>query len=105
MVDLMTSPNIQPIGMMLNDNEAEWNSYYFNHITPRCGTTFTVRVNAFAPLLAENVPTELRSGECDCEGRCTSLTDLEECHAECHWAPYRRLLPALVARKMPAHQE
>ncbi len=99
--DLLTRPDIKPIGMLLGDNEAAWNSYYFNHITPDCGTTFTVRVDAFAPLLTESIPMEIRTGACDCEGRCTSLTDLAECRAECHWAPYRRFLPTLVARMMP----
>lgn len=99
--DLITSSDIQPIGMVLNDDEATWNSYYFNHVTPQCGTTFTVRVGTFAPLLSEQVPAEIRTGECNCEGRCTSLTDLAECQVECHWAAYRRFLPNLVARKMP----
>lgn len=44
--DLMSGPDIVPIGMMLNDDEAAWNFYYFNHMAENCGTTFTVRRTA-----------------------------------------------------------
>ncbi len=96
--DLLTSPDIVPIGMVLEDDNAEWNSYYFNHMAQGCGTTFTVGVEVFAPVLAERVPDAIRTGSCECEGRCTSLSDLGECRAECHWAPYRRFLATLLAR-------
>lgn len=99
--DILTSPDIVPIGMLLHDDDASWNDYYFNHVAANCGTTFTVNVEVFAPLLSEPVPAAIRSGCCECEGRCTSLTDLDECHAECHWAPYRRFLRVLVSRGMP----
>lgn len=100
--DLMTSPEIVPIGMLLQDDEAEWNFYYFNHVAENCGTTFTVSVDIFAPLLTERVPPAIRARSCECEGRCTSLTDLAECQAECHWAPYRRFLQILLSRKIPS---
>lgn len=100
--DLMTRPDIVPIGMMLQDDEAAWNFYYFNHTAEDCGTTFTVCVDAFAGLLTERVPEAIRAHSCVCEGHCTSLVDLAECQADCHWAPYRRLLPALLARSMPS---
>lgn len=96
--DILTSPDIVPIGMLLHDDDASWNDYYFNHVAADCGTTFTVNVESFASLLTEPVPASIRAGGCECEGRCTSLTDLEECRAECHWAPYRRFLRVLVSR-------
>ena len=99
--DLLTSPDVEPIGMILEDNEASWNSYYFNHVTANCGSTFTTHVETFAALLTEPVPSAIRTRSCDCEGRCTSLTDLAACGAECHWAPYRRFLSVLLSRKMP----
>ncbi|MBE0564479.1 MAG: hypothetical protein IH621_00855 [Krumholzibacteria bacterium] len=99
--DLVASPDIAPIGMMLNDDDAAWNFYYFNHMASGCGTTFTVSVEVFAPLLNEAVPEAIRTHSCDCEGRCTSLADLAECGAECHWAPYRRFLGVLRARTVP----
>lgn len=100
--DLVSSPDIAPIGMMLEDNEADWNYYYFNHVAEGCGSTFTTHVETFAPLLPEPVPAAIRTLSCDCEGRCTSLNDLAACGAECHWAPYRRFLSVLLARRMPA---
>lgn len=101
LVDLVSSPDIVPIGMMLEDDNADWNYYYFNHVVAGCGSTFTTHVESFAPLLAEAVPSAIRTRSCDCEGRCTSLNDLAACKAECHWAPYRRFLSVLLARKMP----
>lgn len=99
--DLLTSPDIVPIGMLLQDDQASWNSYYFNHTAEDCGSTFTINVETFASLLNEPIPASIRTGSCDCEGRCTSLKDLAHCGAECHWAPYRRFLQVLVSRKMP----
>ncbi|HPF69208.1 MAG TPA: hypothetical protein PLQ13_00940 [Candidatus Krumholzibacteria bacterium] len=99
--DLVCHPGIVPIGMMLNDSDARWNFYYFNHVVPGCETTFTVEVEAFASLLGEPVPAAIRTFSCDCEGRCTSLADLAACKADCHWAPYRRFLDVLLARRLP----
>lgn len=96
--DILTSPDVVPIGMLLNDDDAAWNSYYFNHVADGCGTTFTVGVETFASLLPEPAPDAIRAGSPDCEGHCTSLTDLAECRAECHWAPYRRFLQVLRSR-------
>lgn len=94
---ILESPEVQPIGMMLEEHDPHWNFFVFNHVAPQCGSTFAVSVEKFADLLDGPPPAAILTGHADCAGHCTSLEDLAACTATCHWAPYRRLLRSMLA--------
>jgi hypothetical protein len=97
--DLLHDRRLWPIGLQLDADDVGANYFYFNHLDPDCGTTFTVPADALASLLPEAPPSAIRTRTCDCEGHCVTVTDHAICHAECHWAPYRRLLLRMVANR------
>lgn len=90
--DVIDDPIIQPRGMQFEDEDLEWNSYYFNHVCDHCGSTFTISVKEFLPYITEPIPPEVLTGSGMCEQHCLSIQDLQECHAPCMYAPFRRFL-------------
>lgn len=99
---LLQDPEVAPIGMTLEDGEAHWNFFYFNHLRPDCGSTFTVRADELNCLLTEPAPPDIKTGEPGCEGRCTRVEDHEACLNDCHWAAYRRLLITMIDTRGPS---
>jgi len=89
---------VEPIGMTLEEGNAEWNLFYFNHKVPDCGTTFVIRADSFDPFIEEPIPPRTMAFGPDCEGHCTSIEDRRLCQYECRWAPYRRFLIQLLAK-------
>lgn len=89
---VLESPDIEPIGMQLEDSDHAWNFYYFNHRCPTCGSTFLIPVLDFLPLISEPVPDLALNGTESCERHCTRIDDLAECSAPCRYAPFRRFL-------------
>jgi len=94
--DIEESPEIEIIGMMLEPEEPSFNCYYFNHVCENCGTTFLIHVEHLEPLINEEIPEPIATGNEDCEGQCTDLENREECSNHCRYAPYRRLLKRLM---------
>lgn len=104
--DLLRSPDIRPIGMLIETNDHSLNHYYFNHTCPSCGSTFVVPILDFLPLIREVVPERIMTGSDACEGRCTRIDDLAGCSAPCRYAPFRRFLLELRSgRRATAHVE
>ncbi len=97
--EVLTSPEIQPIGMMLEDTDPRWNFFVFNHAVAGCGSTFAMSVDLFRACITDPVPEVICTGTTDCERHCTMLGDLEICRVNCHWAPYRRLLQQMLATR------
>lgn len=104
--DIVTDPDIVPLGMAFGEGETETAYYYFVHNVPDCGTTFLLPVTDLSEYVNEEIPKEkLMLSEC-CEEHCVSLDDLSECHQECFFAPYRRfLLRMLESKRQAATQE
>lgn len=101
--DILESPEVEPLGMAFDECNKDFNLLYFNHLGPRCGSTFTVEARRFEPFLSEMAPPEVMAGRPDCEHHCTSMDNLAECRSECRWAPYRRFMVRLRARRnLPA---
>lgn len=96
---VISSPEIQIIGMNVDDNEPALNFYYFVHTANGCGTTFGIPVDAFQCLLPESPPARSKLGQPDCEHRCLRIEDRSECRETCRWAPYRRFMLRLSAGK------
>jgi len=92
LLELVESPELQPLGMQFVDKELSQNVYYFSHICPSCGTTFVVSVTAFLPLIQEPIPTDCLAGTEACEEHCMAVADLELCSRACRYAPFRRFL-------------
>lgn len=94
--DVLSHPEVKPIGMAFLGGE---NLYYFNHVCAGCGSTFTVPVELFLPLLPERVPPESLESTSSCERHCRRVKDLERCSQPCRYAPFRRfLIDRLVPR-------
>lgn len=94
--DFLANPELEPVGMQFEDGDFNFNMYYFTHDCPRCGSTFTVRVQDFLPFIEEEIPPEILAGSESCEQRCLKMEDLEICSQECAYAPFRRFLVAVL---------
>ncbi len=98
--DLMHQPSVTPIGMLHVAGDHGSTLYCFTHNRWSCRTTFALPVETFRPEIREKIPEDILAGTEACEGHCSKIEDLEECHAECKLAPYRRfLLKRLIPRK------
>ena len=103
--DIIKDPDIVPLGMSLAVDNPEKAYYYFIHNVPDCGTTFLIPVEDLAEFVAEAIPTERLTLTDHCEDHCVSIDDLSECHQECYYAPYRRLLLTMFeAKRLAAAQ-
>ena len=98
---ILSSPDVDPIGMQFDDADHENNMYYFNDVCPACGSTFVMPVLAFLPFIAEPVPDLALTGTEVCEKHCLRIEDLSACHAPCRYAPFRRFL-LQMRRERPA---
>lgn len=83
---------VDAVGMMLIDEDLTMSAYFFNHLCPGCGTTFSVAIDKFRELIKEEIPDTLLAGSPVCDGHCTRLRDLADCDNPCSNAPYRRFL-------------
>ncbi len=97
--DIMDGHHVEPLGMTFDQGDPQYNLLYFNHVDPRCGSTFTIEARRFAPFLAEVPPPDILAGQDGCEHHCTSMDDLAVCNAQCQWAPFRRFLLQLRDRR------
>ena len=97
--DLLSDPELVPVGMTSDEEDIPESLYYFTHNIPDCGTTFTIPAREFRPVISERVPEESLRGHIDCPGLCTRISEFRACKNNCHWAPYRRLLIDMVERR------
>lgn len=81
--------------MLIDDPDMAHNFYFFNHLAPFCGTTFTIQVEELRSLVCEHIPMERLAGTADCGEHCFDLVDVDPCDRLCYFAPYRRLLQCL----------
>lgn len=93
---LCESPEVESLGLMLDEEDPKFSLFFFNHLPTRCQTTFTVPIETFASLIQEPVPGECKAFTEACEQHCVSLDDHEACKQECSNAPYRRLLAEVL---------
>ncbi len=99
---LATDPVLRLIGMSFDGNGFEVAFYFFQHENSQCGSSFLVAVDAFKSLIDEPIPEHKATLSEGCEGRCTSIEDLQTCKNECYFAPFRRLLLKMMeAKKQP----
>jgi hypothetical protein len=88
-------PEVEPIGMQIEDTDHNFNFYYFNHVCAGCGSTFLVPVQSFLPFIQEPVPDLILTGSEECERHCLDVKDLQICSQPCTYAPFRRHLLAM----------
>jgi hypothetical protein len=103
--DILESAEVTIIGMTLDSDDFTFNSFYFNHDAPECGTTFTMNVLDFAEYINEPIPQDILTGQPGCERHCSSLTDTRLCRKTCRWAPFRRFMDALMRKKQGKPQD
>ena len=94
--DLISKPEITPLGMQIDEDEENASFYYFNHDVPECGTSFTVAVMEFASVIDELIPPDDLFGTDSCGEHCVRLDDLRVCQHDCKWAPFRRFIVKLA---------
>lgn len=99
--DIFNDPDIIPLGMCVTADNPETAYYYFIHSVPNCGSTFLIPVEELAEFISEPIPYEQLIQTERCKGQCVSLDDLEDCHQDCYFAPYRRLLLDMFEMKTP----
>jgi len=97
--DIMHSPVVRPIGMLLEKADPELNFYYFNHEIDGCGTTFVIAVEDMSPLTSLLPDSDSLTGSDACKGHCLRHTTAGDCRDACYYAPYRRLLRQLIANR------
>ncbi len=94
--EVMESPWIVPIGMVLESENLNMNLFYFNHSTSSCGTTFAIPVTAFQPFITHEITLEILAGSGLCELHCFTVEDRNACSQKCFYAPYRELLRKMM---------
>lgn len=87
------------VGYQVNFLSLEKGLVLFNHAP--CGTTFSVRVEAFRDLYAGAIVRARRTGEKECPGYCLHTGHLGPCPAACECAFVREILQ--VIRQWPKH--
>ncbi|MBN1212085.1 MAG: hypothetical protein JXA92_05855 [candidate division Zixibacteria bacterium] len=97
--EIINSPAINPVGMTFREKEPGSACYLFEHNDDNCGATFSVDVNDFLPYITEDIPIEKLIYTDKCNGYCYDLDDIDECHDECYYAPFRRFLFKMIALK------
>ena len=102
--DFLGQHELEVIGLRLDEQRANWNFYFFNHLAPGCFTTFTVPASRFDPYLGEPIPDAIMAGDEECGSHCLTLADHAACENVCHWAPYRRFLQVLLGRRSAARR-
>lgn len=101
---LLHDEHLEVIGMLQVPGAPELTSYYFNHLTEPCNTTFIVPVRAFEGLVDEPIPSRhLAAGEDGCQGHCHRIEDLSLCGSSCSNAPYRRFMLQVLLRPRSRH--
>ena len=97
--DFWALPELVPIGMMFLDDDITMVCYMFQHEADGCHSSLAVPVTEFQSFLTEPRPDKILAlSEC-CERHCVKLGDLEVCGQPCFFAPYRRLLLAMIEHK------
>ena len=99
MDEIINSPAINPVGITFKEDEPGSAYYLFEHGVDNCGSTFLVDVNDFLPYITEDIPIEKLIYTDECDGNCLDLDDIDECHDECYYAPFRRFLFKMLALK------
>jgi hypothetical protein len=94
--EIIESPNIEPVGMVLEGDETPMNLYYFNHLCPTCQTTFTIPVDDFKPFIKSDQDCVVVAGSQKCEKHCFELEDCSPCRQKCFYAPYRKFLKEMM---------
>lgn len=89
---LVESPEVQPMGLTMIDEDPEVSVFYFNHLPSKCMTTFALPISAFTSLIRERVPTKCHAYTEVCEGHCQDRDDHALCSQDCRNAPYRRFM-------------
>lgn len=101
--DIVFRRDIDPIGLLIEDDDMARNFFYFNHYVSFCGTTFTIPVEKLRSLVCENIPAEKLAGTPECRQHCLDLHDVDPCDRDCRNAAYRKLLECLKdIRRHPA---
>ena len=95
---ILRDPKIKPIGMSVNPNDPDLSLFFFQHDCENCGTSFTIPVKEFLPVIEEPLDDNLQ-GRANCPGHCTHLDDLSDCHLPCLYAPFRRLILSIMRER------
>ena len=98
---LVHDPQTELVGYQASFEELTAGLFLFHHHAPGCGTTFAVRVAAFADLHAGPVFTERRLGQADCPGHCLHQGNLKPCAAACECAWVRGVMTVLTHKGKP----
>ncbi len=90
--ELIEDPTIEPIGMLVPQDDRGPGIYYFIHQRKDCESIFTVPVADFLQFIKEPVPTANLSKTDKCARHCVTIHDYNECGNECQHAPFRRFM-------------
>lgn len=94
--DLLSHPDIEPVGLSSDYGDPENCYFYFCHRKADCMTTLTVPLEFFRSVIVEEIPPESHRPAANCPRHCTTIADLRSCDCLCYQAPYRRLMLEMV---------
>ena len=95
---ILQNPQIRPIGMSVDPRNPDLSLLFFQHDSDHCGTSFTIPVKEFLPVIEEPLNEDMM-GRANCPGHCTHIDDLNECHLSCLYAPFRRLILSILENR------
>ena len=97
--DMLSNPDIMPLGLVLADSDYDTGLFYFQHEVPECRSSFVIPAGWFVSILDEPIPEKVKIGTKHCEGQCLHIDEWAECHTDCHHAPFRRLLIRMMENR------
>lgn len=97
--DILYSQIIQPIGILINDENREELSFYFHHGCSDCDGLLKASAPIFKPYIVEK-DFDIQFGTNQCEGLCVHIDSYRICRAKCKWAQYRQFFMNVFQDKL-----
>ncbi|MEW5774722.1 MAG: hypothetical protein AB1916_14490 [Thermodesulfobacteriota bacterium] len=91
----LSDPDLRIDGYEADFERLEWSLFYFTHLRPGCGSTFTVEAEHFFCLYDGAKYTERRVFKDDCPQLCLDTTQLDRCDAFCECAFNREVIQVI----------
>ncbi|MBD3257693.1 hypothetical protein GF377_04615 [candidate division GN15 bacterium] len=101
-VDIISSATFRPLGLQTGPPGSNLAGVFFLHDTPSCQGSILVPLDELRRCVLEPVPEMTPNLGSACNPRCQEFRRLDSCTADCHFAPFQRMLMRHKARLEPS---
>lgn len=97
--EFITDSSLRIDGYMADFEVLDASLFYFTHMRPECGSTFTMEAQVFLNLYNGEKYVERRTGEEECPAYCQDKENLNRCDALCECAFNREIIQIIKKRQ------